>query len=335
MRMPVLPSIFVTLRSVACALALLLPAGTVMAQAAGAYPNHAIRLIVPFPSGGGADLTARTVAQKMSESMGQPIVVDNRPGANGVVGTDLVAKAAPDGYTLLLVDRGALGINPSLYAKLQYDPLRDFAFIGIATEGPYVLVVNPAVPAKTLAELVALAKAKPGSLNYASFGIGSMAQLNLEALNRRFGIDLAHVPYKGAGPAVAAVVAGEVGVTVASVPGVLGFIRDGRVRALAVGADRRLSLLPDVPTTAEAGGGADLLIPTFFALAAPAGTPAPIVAKLNAELKRAVTAPDVAERFVAAGLVPTGGTPEAMAATVREDVARFGALVKSIGIKPE
>jgi len=304
------------------------------AQGGAAYPTRPLKLIVPFPPGGGADLTARTLAQKMGDAMGQPIVVDNRPGANGLIGTDLVAKAAPDGYTILLVDRGALGINPSLYAKLPYDPLRDFAYIGIATEGPYVLVVNPALPAKTLAELVALAKAKPGSINYASYGIGSMAQLNLEALNQRLGIDLQHVPYKGAGPAVTAVVAGEVGVTIASVPGVLGFVRDGRARALAVGSDKRLALFPDVPTMAEAGGG-DTLIPTFFALAAPAGTPPAVVAKLNAELKRALAAPDVAERLIAAGLVPIGGSPEMMAATVRQDVTRFAALVKAIGIKPE
>jgi tripartite-type tricarboxylate transporter receptor subunit TctC len=305
------------------------------AQAGATYPTRPVRMIVPFPPGGGADLTARVLAQKMSESMGQPIVVENRPGANGVVGTDAVAKAAPDGYTILLVDRGALGINPSLYAKLPYDPLKDFSYVGIATEGPYVLVVNPSLPAKSLAELAALAKAKPGTINYASFGIGSMAQLNVEALNQRMGTDFVHVPYKGAGPAVQAVVAGEVGVAIASVPGVLGFIRDGRVRALAVGSDKRLALLPDVPTLAEAGGGSDTLIPTFFALAAPAGTPAAVVAKVNAEMRRALAAPDAADKLVAAGLVPTGGTPEAMSATVRQDVARFAALVKTIGIKPE
>jgi tripartite-type tricarboxylate transporter receptor subunit TctC len=321
-------------KALAVAFAALAIAAPAAAQPA-AYPNRPIRMVVPFPPGGGADLTARVLAQRMGESMGQSIVVENRPGANGSIGTEAVAKSPPDGYTILLVDRGALGINPSLYAKLPYDPLKDLAFVGIATEGPYVLVVNPSLNVKTLAELVALAKAKPGTLNYASFGIGSLPQLNIEALNRRMGIDLVHVPYKGAGPAAQAVVAGEVGVTIASVPAVQGFIKDGRLRALAVGADRRMALLPDVPTMAEAGGGADTLNPTFFALAAPAGTPPAIVARLNAEMKKALADPGTAEKLVAAGLEPTAGSSDAMAATVAQDVARFGALVKQIGIKPE
>jgi len=300
-----------------------------------AYPGRPVKLVVPFPPGGGADLTARLLAQRMGDSMGQPVVVENKPGANGSLGTDAVAKAAPDGYTILLVDRGALGINPSLYAKLPYDPLKDFSYIGIAADGPYVLVVNPSLSVTTLAELTALAKSKPGTLNYASFGIGSMPQFNLEALNRKLRIDLVHVPYKGAGPAAQAVVAGEVGVTIASVPAVLGFIKDGRLRALAVGADKRLALLPDVPTLAEAGGGADTLIPTYFALAAPAATPPAIVAKLNAEMKKALADPAIAEKFAAAGLVPNGGSPEAMTGIVNQDVARFGAQVRAIGIKPE
>jgi tripartite-type tricarboxylate transporter receptor subunit TctC len=315
----------------ACAI---LPAGHAAAQA-DTFPTKPIRLIVPFPPGGGADLTARSLAQKMGDAMGQPIVVENRPGANGALGTEVVARAAPDGYTILLTDRGALGVNPSLYSKLPYDPLKDFSYIGIANDGPYVLVVNPALGVNTLAELTALAKSKPGSLNYASFGIGSMPQLNIEALNRRLGIDLVHVPYKGAGPAAQAVVANEVGVTIASVPAVQGFIKDGRLKAIAVGSDKRFALLPDVPTMAEAGGGADTLIPTFFAFAAPAGTPPVIVNKLNAELRRALADPAMAEKFIAAGLVPNGSTPEQMTAIVKADVPRFNALVKAIGIKPE
>ena len=168
------------------------------------YPAKPIRLVVPFPPGGASDLTARTLAQEMGESMGQSIVVDNKPGANGAIGIDLVAKAPPDGYTILLTDRGSLAVNPSLYAKLTYDPLKDFSYIGIATDGPYVLVANPKLNVKTVQELVALAKSKPGTLNYSSFGIGSMAQLNLEAFNQKMGTNIVHVPYKGAAPAAQA-----------------------------------------------------------------------------------------------------------------------------------
>jgi len=302
---------------------------------AQAYPTKPIRLIVPFSPGGASDLTARTLGEKMGQILGQPIVVDNKPGANGVVGIDLAAKAAPDGYTLLLTDRGSLAVNPSLYVKLPYDPLKDFAYIGIATEGPYVLVANPKLGVSTVKELVALSKAKPGTINYASFGVGSMAQLNLEAFNQKMGTDMLHVPYKGAGPAAQATVAGETGVTIAAVPAVQGFIKDGRLKALAVGADKRFAVLPDVPTMTEAGAGNDILVPTYFALLAPAGTPAAVVAALNAALKKALADAAVAERLAGAGLVPEGSTPEAMANSLKQDVPRFAELVKKIGIKPE
>ena len=329
--MPRWKSIALILVTPFCAIAL---ATSAIAQS-GAYPNRTIRMVVAFPPGGGADLTARLLAQKMGESMGQPVVVENKPGANGSIGSEVVAKSPPDGYTLLVLDRGALSINPSLYAKLPYDPLKDLAFVGIASEGPYVLVVNPSLNVKSLGELVAVSKAKPGTLNYASFGIGSLPHLNLEALNQRMGIDLVHVPYKGAAPAAQAVVAGEVGVTISSVPAVQGFIKDGRLRAIAVGADKRIALLPDVPTMTESGGGADTLIPVFFAVAAPAGTPPAVIARLNAEMKKALADPAVAEKLQNAGLEPTGSSPEQMLETVKQDTAHFSALVKQIGIKPE
>jgi tripartite-type tricarboxylate transporter receptor subunit TctC len=316
------------------ALAVTVPGTPVHAQASP-YPNRPIRLVVPFPPGGGADTTARMLAQKMSERLGQPIAIDNKPGANGLVGTDAVAKAAPDGYTLLMTDRGALGVNPSLYGKLPYDPRKDFASIGIATDGPYVLVVTSALPVKNLADLVALAKSQPGALRYGSYGIGSMAQLNVEAFARAAGIALQHIPYKGAPPAVAAVVAGEVDLTIASPPALLGFIQNGRVRALAVGSDTRLDLLPDVPTVREAGLAVQPLIPTYFALAAPAGTPPAIVDRLSRELRLALQSKDVVDRLRAAGLVANGGSPDAMAEVVAADVDRFAALVRDIGIKPE
>jgi tripartite-type tricarboxylate transporter receptor subunit TctC len=300
-----------------------------------AYPTRPIRLIVPFSPGGASDLTARTLAQKMGESMGQSIVVDNKPGANGVVGIDTVVHSQPDGYTILLTDRGSLTVNPSLYVKLPYDTIKDFSYIGIATDGPYVLVANPKLNVKTVQELVALSKSKPGAVSYSSFGIGSMAQLNLEGFNQRMGTDMLHVPYKGAAPAALAVVSGEVGVTIAAVPAVQAFIRDGRLRALAVGSEKRFAVLPDVPTMDEAGASNDILVPTYFALLAPANTPAPIVAKLNVELKKALADPVVAEKLAGAGLVPVGSTPEEMAASVKRDLPRFADLVKKIGIKPE
>jgi tripartite-type tricarboxylate transporter receptor subunit TctC len=306
----------------------------VQAQPA-AYPTKQIRLIVPFSPGGASDLTARTLAQKMGESLGQTIIVENKPGANGVLGIDFVAKAPPDGYTLVLTDRGSLTVNPSLYKQLPYDPLKDFSYIGIATDGPYVLVANPKLNVGTVQELVALSKAKPGTINYASYGIGSMSQLDLEAFNRKMGTDMLHVPYKGASPAAQAAVSGDVGVTIATVPAVQGFIKDGRLRALAVGSAKRFAVLPNVPTMTEAGAPDDILVPTYFALLAPAHTPVPVVARLNAELKKALADPTVVERLGDAGLVMVGSTPDEMAASVARDVPRFAELVRQIGIKPE
>jgi tripartite-type tricarboxylate transporter receptor subunit TctC len=308
--------------------------GQVQAQA-DAWPNRPIKIIVSFPPGAGADLTARTVAQKMSESLGVPVVVDNRGGANGIIGTEAVAKSPPDGYTILLTDRGAFGVNPSLYKKLPYDPLKDFEYIGIGTVGNYVLAINANVPAKTYAEFIALAKSKPGVINNASFGVGSMPQMNLEALNLQAGIKLNHVPYKGGGPAVTALVSGEVDVTVLTAPSLLGHIKEGRVRAIAIGSARRSPLLPDVPTMAEVGGGGDTLVPTYFGFAAPAGTPKAIVNRLSAEIKKALAGGDSGEKLGQLGLDASGSTPEEMFATVKSDMARFSKLVNAIGIQPE
>jgi tripartite-type tricarboxylate transporter receptor subunit TctC len=315
--------------------ALLFLGWSAVAPAQEAYPSRPIRLIVSFTPGGGADLTARTVGQSMSETLRQPVVVENRPGANGLLGATAVAKSASDGYTMLLTDRGALGVNPSLYKSLPYDPLRDFEYVGIVTSAPYVLVIDPKLPAKSLAELAQLAKARPGSINYASFGVASMAQLNIEALKARLGIDLTHVPYKGAGPAVQGVVAGEAGVTIASPAAVLGFVRDGRLRALAIGAPSRSTLLPEVPTLLEAGGDEDTLVPTYFAFALPAGTPRPIVDRLHEAMKRALAAPEVAARLGAAGLEPAGGTGEELRELVRRDIPRFRKIIQDVGIQPE
>jgi tripartite-type tricarboxylate transporter receptor subunit TctC len=310
-------------------------AWSAFASAQEHFPSRPVRLIVSFPPGGGADLTARTVGQKMGDMIGQPVVVENRPGANGLVGCDAVAKSPPDGYTLLETDRAALGANPSLYKKLPYDPLRDFEYLGIVTSAAYVLVIDPRLPAKTLAEFKALSNAKPGSLNYGSYGVASMAQLNIEALKAKMGIDLTHVPYKGAGPAVQAVVAGEAAATITSPPAVLGFIREGRLRPLAIGAKRRSPLLPDVPTLTEAGGDDDTLVPTYFAFALPAKTPGAIVRSLGVAMRKAVMSPDLVERLNAAGLEPTGGTGAELLELVKRDIPRFRGIIQNIGIQPE
>jgi tripartite-type tricarboxylate transporter receptor subunit TctC len=299
------------------------------------YPSRAIRLIVSFTPGGGADLTARTVGQRMAELLHHPVLIENRPGANGLVGAELAAKAAPDGYTMLLTDRGALGVNPSLYRKLPYDPLRDFEYLGIVTVASYVLVVDPRLPVKTVADLVQFAKAKPATVNYASFGIASMAHLNLEAFKARLGIDLTHVPYKGAGPAVQAVVAGEAGVTIASPAAVLGFLKSGRLRAIGIGAKTRSSLLPDVPTLGDAGGGEDTLASTYFAFALPANTPRPIVDRLHDVMKQALGTREVVDRLRTAGLEPIGSTGEELRDLVTRDIPRFQALVREIGVQAE
>jgi len=275
------------------------------------------------------------VGQKMGELLGQPVVVENRPGANGLVGCDAVAKSAPDGYTLLETDRGALGINPSLFRKIPYDPTRDFEYVGIVTSAPYVIVIDPRLSAKTLAEYAQLAKSKPGALNYASYGIASMAQLNIEALKARMGMKVTHVPYKGAGPAVQGVVAGESSLTIASPAAVLGFIRDGRLRAIALGAKSRSPLLPDVPTLTESGGDDDTLVPTYFAFALPAKTPQAIVDRLHETMRRAVTSPDVAARLDKAGLEPAGGTGAELLELVKRDIPRFRKIIEDVGIQGE
>jgi tripartite-type tricarboxylate transporter receptor subunit TctC len=323
-------------RSVAATLAALaLPArawAAGEAEAAG-YPLRPVRLVVPYPPGGAVDLTARVLAGAMGEALRQPMVVENRPGANGILGAEAVVRAAPDGHTLLLAPREVFGVNPALYRALPYDPLRGFAHVAIATTGPYVLVVNPSLGVATVAELATLGRGR--ELSYGSFGIGSMAQLNLEAFARDLGMRMHHVPYRGAPAAVTAVLAGEVALTIATPPSVLDLVRAGRLRALAVGADRRLPQLPEVPTMAEGGLAVNSLAANFFAVAAPAGTPAVIVARLNAEVARAVAQPEVARSLVASGLVPAAGTAEEMARTVAADIARFAALVRAVGIEPQ
>ncbi len=305
--------------------ALPLLAGPALAQA------RPLRIVVPFPPGGAVDLTARVIGQAMGEALVTPVIVENRPGANGIIGAEVVARAAPDGATLLLAPREVFGINPVLARSLPYDPQQGFAYVGIATTGPYVLVVNPALGTADLAALIGLARRR--ELAYGSFGIGSMPHLNLEGFSRALGIRMTHVPYRGASPAVQAVLTNEVALTIATPPSVLELVRDGRLRALVVGASTRLPQLPGVPTLAEAGLSPELLLPNFFGLAVPAGTPNTAVARLNAAMATAVAQPAVAERLLAAGLWPAPGSPDAMRITVARDIALFGEIVTQAGIE--
>jgi tripartite-type tricarboxylate transporter receptor subunit TctC len=308
----------------------LLGAAPVVAQSSANYPAKAIKLVVPYPPGGAADLTARTIGQKLSEQVGQPVLVENKPGANGIIGTDVVAKSTPDGYTILIAPREVYGINPTLHAPLPYDPEKDLAAVSILTEGYYVLVANPNLGVKTLSEFLALAKSKP--LSYGSFGIGSMGHLNLEAFARNTGIKLKHIPYKGAPNAVKAVVAGEVAVAITTPPAALSFLSGGKLVALACDAPKRLEQLPNVPTLAEAGVGANTLMPAYFAIAVPAKTPQPIIVKLNAEFRRALSSSDVIARLKKSGLTAVGSTADEMARTVEKDIANFSELINAIGI---
>jgi tripartite-type tricarboxylate transporter receptor subunit TctC len=259
-------------------------------------------------------------------------VVDNRPGGSGVIGAQAVAKSAPDGYTLLVIDRGALTINPHLLKTPPYDSVRDFAYTGVSTDLHYVLAVSSSLPAKSFREFVEMAKAKPGALNYGSFGIGTIVQLNFEQLSSHLGIQLTHIPYKGAAQTSLAVLGGDVAIMMSSIAGVASFLKDGRMRALAVSGPKRSPQLPDVPTVTELGGGSDTVVPTYFTYALPAGTPRAIVAKLNTELKRAQAAPDVADRLAKAGLEPTSMTPEEFTEGVKRDSERFAKLIKTLAI---
>jgi tripartite-type tricarboxylate transporter receptor subunit TctC len=324
---------FLSRRELVAGLAAAASVHRVAAQPVPAYPTKPIQLVVPYPAGGAVDLTARLVAESLRQQLGQTVVVENRPGANGMVGAAAVARAAPDGYTLLMAPREVFGINPVLMPQHGLDWRKDFAYAGIVATGPYVLVVNPGLNVKTLVELVALARTR--ELAYASFGKGSMAHLNIEALCRGFGLKMTHVPYRGAPPAVVAVATGEVALTIATPPAALSLMQDGRVRAIAVGGGSRLQQLPDVPAMTELGVADDPLISNYFGLAAPAGTPPAIIDKLAAETARALTSPGAIAKLQANGLIPAAGSPKAMTDSVAGDVEHFGRLIRELGIKAE
>ena len=298
------------------------------------WPAKPIRLMVPFPPGGSTDIVARIVAQKLSERLGQSIVIENRGGAGGTLGTAVVAKAAPDGYTLGVASTTTHVVAPSVYARLEYDPVKDFAPVGLMAVSPYLLAVTPSLPVKTLQELIALAKKQPGKLNYASAGVGSTTQLAMEMLKSASGTFMLHIPYNGNGPAGTALIAGQVEVLFGSLPALLPYAKSGRARALAVGTPRRSPSLPEVPTVAESGyPGFDASL--WLAIMAPAGTPAPIIERLNKEIGTVIAAPDTREAFDKAGTEPLTGTPADLAAMIRSGIPKYAQIIKTAGVKPE
>jgi len=301
------------------------------AAAQEAYPSKPIRLIVPSAPGGGTDFTARTLGQRLSEAVGQTVIVDNRAGAAGNIGVEIAAKASPDGYTLVMPIT-SFPINPHLYSNLPFDTVRDLTPVVLAASAPLFLVINPAVPAKSVSELIAIAKAKPGQLNYANSGNGTTAHLAGEMFKRMAGVSLVSVPYKGGGPAVIDLIAGQVQVYFSTIPAALAQVQAGRLRGIAVTSTKRVNLIPDVPTVAESG------LPGFevvgwFGIFAPAATPKPIIARLNKEIAAILKTPEIQKRFAGEGLIPGGGTPEELGAFLRAELAKWGALIKEAGIR--
>ena len=307
---------------------------TSMPTHAQSFPVKPLRLIVPFAAGGGSDLVARTVAQKLTETLGQPVVVDNRAGAAGTIGAEIAAKAPPDGHTLLMGSSGPLAINPSLYAKLPYDAARDFAPVALVTIMPFLIVTHPSLPVQSVKDLVALARARPGELNYGSPGNGSTTHLANELLKAMTGIRITHVPYKGVAPAATDLISGQVQVLTGDLSTLLPHVKSGRMRGLAVTSARRSSLLPAMPTVAESGvPGYDAT--GWFGVLVPAGTPAPIVERLNAAIVKGASSPDARERLAALGGEVAAGTPEQFAAYVRSEAAKWGKVIRTIGVKAE
>ncbi len=306
-------------------------AATVFAQA---YPTKTIRMVVPFPPGGGNDIIARLVAEKLTTRLGQTVIIDNKAGANGIVGLTAVMQAAPDGYTLGIAAAGPMAVNPSLYDKLPYNPSKDFIPITNMVIYPLLLVTHPSVPAKTMTELLTLARAKPGSLFFASPGSGNSGHLAGELLNSLAKVNTVHVPYKGQGPATADLLAGQVQMLYSSIPSVLPMVKDGRLNALAIGSAKRLASLPNVPTIAESG------VPGYEAyswigIVAPLKTPQDIITKLNREIVAILQQKDVEEDLLRQGAVPVGDTPEHFGQYIKDEIAKWGAVVKSANIKAD
>ena len=307
--------------------------GAAPVQAQGQYPGKPLRLIVPFPPGGGTDTLARILGQKLADVLGQQVIIDNRPGAGTNIGAELAAKAPPDGYTVLMGNI-AHAINVTLYSKLAYDLVRDFTPVTLLASTPNILVVHPSLPVKSVKELIALSRARPGQLDYASSGGGSSAHLAAELFSNMAGVKMTHVPYKGGGPAVIALLGGQCSVGFATTPSVVVHIKSGKLRGLAVTTAQRSHSTPELPTISEAGV-AGYEAGTWYGLLVPAGTPKEIVARLHAEATKLLKLPEVRERLDATGFEPIGNTPEQFAAYIRSEIEKWAKVVKASGARAD
>ena len=310
--------------------------GTLWAWASGAiaqgYPAKPVRLIVPLAPGGGNDLLSRAISKHLTETLGQSVIIDNRPGASGIIGTETAARAAPDGYTLLMAGSGQMSINPSLYRKLPYDPFRDFTAITLVASFPSLLTVHPSLPVKNIKDLIALAKARPGQINYASSGTGSGSHLGMELFKSMAGVNLIHIPFKGAGPALTDLIAGQVSVLFNNPMSSMPYAQAGRIRAIAVTGVKRLQAMPEIPTVGESGlPGFDASV--WLGLFAPAGTPADITTRIQSDVIKILRRNDVHDSFVRQGIDPAGGTTEQFTARIRADAAKWGAIIKISGAR--
>jgi tripartite-type tricarboxylate transporter receptor subunit TctC len=307
--------------------------GETFAQAPARYPERPIRLVVPFAPGGTNDVIGRIVGERLAARLGQPVVVDNRAGANSVLGSEIVAHATPDGHTLLIVAAG-FAINPSLRKKLPYDTVRDFAPVGLVGGGPYLMVIHPAVPAKSVGEFVSWARSRPGQVNYASVGVGSPPHLAAELLKISASIDLNHVPYKGGGAVLPDLIAGRVSMFFGSISTLKPQVDTGKLRAVAVTTVKRAPALPGVPTFIESGLK-DYEVDGWYGLLAPVKTPAAVVNRLNAELRQVLNEAETRERFLQRGMQPAPGTAQEFAALIRSETAKWAKVIRAAGIQPE
>lgn len=303
-----------------------------LSASAQSYPSRPIRLVIPYPPGGGIDLVGRPLAEKLSMALGQPVVVDNKGGASGIIAMEHVANSPPDGYTIVLALATQIAVNPALFAKVPYDPVKDFAPIALLGSAPYVLVVNPKLPVNTLGDILALAKAKPRGMTYASSGNGSGAHLSTEMIKTMAGVDIVHVPYKATATGIRDVMAGDVQLMFVTIGSVRGQVKGGLLKPIAVSGAKRSPAMPDVPTVAESGlPGFESVV--WYGILAPAGTPADIVARLNTEIVKAIQAPDYRQRLAAEAVELSGSTPEEFRVYIKSELGKWAKVIKDSGAK--